>query len=60
MICKEVLKNKFAVGIAIILTLLFSVFGSIPAHAQAVGATNLGVQKRTTRRRRRSVERHTA
>ena len=42
MICKEVLKNKFAVGIAIILTLLFSVFGSIPAHAQAVGATLSG------------------
>src|SRR5260370_21766906 len=42
MICKEVLKNKFAVGIAIILTLLFAVFGSIPAHAQAVGATLSG------------------
>src|ERR1700722_15207011 len=43
MISKEIVERKFTVGIVFaILALLFSVFGSTPANAQAVGATLSG------------------
>jgi hypothetical protein len=42
MISKEIVERKFTVGIIAILALLFSVLGSTPANAQAVGATLSG------------------
>src|ERR1700676_3808567 len=43
MISKEIVERKFTVGIVFaILTLLFSIFASPPANAQAVGATLSG------------------